>query len=155
MGLLHAEDLAVGRVYELGTYLVTAGEIVEFARQWDPQPFHVDQQAAADGAFGQLVASGLHTLGVFQRLAVLGTYRDWDIIAGRRIRSVELTAPVTAGMTLAAALVIDEVRPAGPERALVVTRGRLTAGRVQVLEAVFESYVRLTVDPASRSWNLG
>ncbi|WP_205751958.1 MaoC/PaaZ C-terminal domain-containing protein [Cryptosporangium phraense] len=144
MGLLRAEDLTVGAEAALGRYTVTADEIVEFGRQWDPQTFHVDPVAAADSYFGEVIASGLHTLGVLQRLAVLGVYQHWDVIAGRRIRSIELTAPVTGGMTLAGTLTVESVEPRGPERALVTVRGRLrdAADERPVLEAVFEMYLR-------------
>ncbi|GAA0274499.1 MaoC/PaaZ C-terminal domain-containing protein [Cryptosporangium japonicum] len=145
MALLRAEDLTIGLEIDLGSYTVTADEIVEFARQWDPQSFHVDPSAAADSYFGEVIASGLHTLGVLQRLAVLGAYEHWDVIAGRRIRSIELTAPVTDGTTLTGSLVVEEVTARGPERALVAVRGRLVrSDNRPVLDAVFEMYLRRT-----------
>src|SRR3954452_21216280 len=55
------EDFAVGDVTELGTVEVERDEIVEFARRYDPQPFHIDEEAAAAGPFGGLAASGWHT----------------------------------------------------------------------------------------------
>ncbi|WP_436345926.1 MaoC/PaaZ C-terminal domain-containing protein [Natronorubrum sp. FCH18a] len=62
------EDLAVGDVYETGSYTVTKEEIVDFAEQFDLKPFHVDEEAAAESIFGELVASGLHTLCLSVRL---------------------------------------------------------------------------------------
>jgi len=56
------EDLEVGNVFETGSYTVTKDEIITFAEQFDPQPFHVDEEAAQDSMFGEIVASGLHTL---------------------------------------------------------------------------------------------
>lgn len=64
------EDLTVGSTYETGTYTVTKEEIVSFAEQFDPQPFHLDEDAAKDSIFGGLVASGLHTLCLSVRLFV-------------------------------------------------------------------------------------
>lgn len=64
------EDLEVGATYEVGDYTVEKGEIVEFAEQFDPQPFHVDEEAARESMFGELVASGLHTLCLSVRLFV-------------------------------------------------------------------------------------
>jgi len=64
------EDLAVGDTDQTGTYDVTAAEIVEFAEQYDPQPFHTDREAAADSMFGGLVASGWHTTAMTMRLLV-------------------------------------------------------------------------------------
>lgn len=56
------DDLAVGEVYETSSYTVTKEEITTFAEQFDPQPFHLDEEAARESMFGGLVASGLHTL---------------------------------------------------------------------------------------------
>ena len=55
------DDYAEGETFDFGDYLVTADEIIEFARRYDPQPFHVDPQAAAAGPFGGLIASGWMT----------------------------------------------------------------------------------------------
>ena len=55
------EDFPVGEVVEFGDRPVTAQEIVAFARDWDPQPFHLDAQAAKDSQIGELIASGWHT----------------------------------------------------------------------------------------------
>jgi acyl dehydratase len=81
------EDLAVGDVRVHGTYEVTAAEIVEFAEQYDPQPFHTDPEAAAGSAFGELVASGWHSASVCMRLYVDGILGDR---AGMGARGVEL-----------------------------------------------------------------
>ena len=53
---LYFEDLEPGRVHELGSVAVTEDEIVEFARRYDPQPFHVDPEAAAESDFGGLIS---------------------------------------------------------------------------------------------------
>ena len=55
------EDFPVGEVVEFGDRLVTADEIVAFAKDWDPQPFHLDAEAAKDSQIGELIASGWHT----------------------------------------------------------------------------------------------
>ncbi|GAA1848921.1 MaoC family dehydratase [Pseudonocardia ailaonensis] len=140
--LLRAEELPVGTPIELGAYTVTRDEIVEFARAWDPQDFHVDEEVAAAGRFGGLIASGIQTLGVYQRLAVLGALRHWDVVAGRTLREIQLPAPVRPGMTLHGVLVVEEVAPTRPDMALVTQRGTLTAdGRLR-MELVCETYVR-------------
>jgi acyl dehydratase len=138
----YAEDLVAGSVVELGEYPVTEDEMISFARQWDPQSFHTDPEAAAAGYFGGVIASGLYTIGVLQRLAVLAAYHDWAIIAGRRIREVRIPAPVRAGAVLAGRLVIEELTPASPSRSLLVTRGELRDGPTLVLQATFELYLR-------------
>src|SRR5690348_15477689 len=62
------EDYIAGSTFEYGAISLTAEEIVEFARQYDPQPIHIDAEAAARGPFGGLIASGWHTAAVMMRL---------------------------------------------------------------------------------------
>jgi acyl dehydratase len=64
------EDLTVGDKAELGRHTFTAEEIKRFARKFDPQPFHLDEAAAAQSSFGALCASGWHTASVWMRLMV-------------------------------------------------------------------------------------
>ncbi|MDH4174634.1 MAG: MaoC/PaaZ C-terminal domain-containing protein, partial [Betaproteobacteria bacterium] len=65
---LYWEDFKVGETVEMGRHTFTEEEIIAFARQFDPQPFHVDPQAAARSAFGGLIASGWHTCAICMRL---------------------------------------------------------------------------------------
>lgn len=58
---LPLEDIEVGAVYDLGSYTFTRENVLAFARKYDPQPFHIDDAAAARGPFGRLAASGWHT----------------------------------------------------------------------------------------------
>lgn len=67
------EDLEVGSVTQSDlTYLVTAEEIMEVGRRWDPQPFHTDPELAKDSVFGGLVAATVHLLGMLTSLGVKG-----------------------------------------------------------------------------------
>jgi acyl dehydratase len=68
MDLLYFEDFPVGEILEYGDRLVTAEEIVEFARQFDPQPFHLDDAAARDTQAGGLIASGWQTASLLMRM---------------------------------------------------------------------------------------
>ena len=70
MSLLHFEDFSVGQVIELGSRTLSESEIIDFARQFDPQPFHVDRDAAAASHFGGIVASGWHTCSLLMRQIV-------------------------------------------------------------------------------------
>lgn len=69
---VYAEDLAVGDILDLGSYKMTVEDLHEFSVQWDPQRFHIDEEFAQKGHFGGIIASGIHSLAIFQRLAVLG-----------------------------------------------------------------------------------
>lgn len=66
--MLWFEDIEIGARRELGSYTFTADEIKRFAKQFDPQPFHLDEEAAKRSHFGALVASGWHTASVFMKL---------------------------------------------------------------------------------------
>jgi acyl dehydratase len=144
VSMLYAEDLEaqLGSSIDLGAYTPTENEIIEFASLWDPQAFHVDPKVASSGHFGELIASGIHTLAIFQRLAVLGAYQHWAVIAGRRISAVEFTAPVTAGLTVQGSLVIDRIDHVKADRAFVSTRGSMIAGSVQIMTLVVDTYLR-------------
>lgn len=62
------DDIKIGDRTELGAHTFTAEEIKRFARQFDPQPFHLDEEAAKQSHFGGLVASGWHTASIFMKL---------------------------------------------------------------------------------------
>ncbi|HET7876976.1 MAG TPA: MaoC family dehydratase [Methylomirabilota bacterium] len=66
--LVYFEDVTVGEVMRFGRYEVTRDEIIEYARQFDPQPFHLDEEAARQSLFGGLIASGWHTGAMFIRM---------------------------------------------------------------------------------------
>ena len=69
---LYLDDLSVGQRFSSGTYQVDAAQITTFARQFDPQPFHLDHDAAKQTIFGGLAASGWHTAAITMRLTVEG-----------------------------------------------------------------------------------
>jgi acyl dehydratase len=139
---LRAEQLEVGRCLDLGSYRVNRSDIARFANQWDPQPFHGDEAAAKAGLFGEVIASGMHTLAIFQRLAVTGAYMHWDVIADRRLGDVELRIPVRAGDLLHGKLTVEAVEPRDPAHSLVTVRGALDVDGVPVLALLAELYVR-------------
>ena len=70
--LLHLEDLHIGRRFRTSTHTLDEQQIVDFARAFDPQPFHVDPQAAKGTIFRGLAASGWHTAAITMRLQVEG-----------------------------------------------------------------------------------
>ena len=68
--MIHYEDLEVGTTSKFGHYDVTREEVMEFARKYDPQPFHLDDEAAAQTHFGRLSASGWHTCAMMMAMLV-------------------------------------------------------------------------------------
>jgi acyl dehydratase len=68
VSLIYFEHVQVGDTHRFGRYEVTREEIIEYARQFDPQPFHLDEEAARRSMFGGLIASGWHTGAMFIRM---------------------------------------------------------------------------------------
>ncbi len=64
------EEVEIGRRRELGTYTFSEEEIIRFARKYDPQPFHIDPDAARNSIFGGIIASGWHTAAIWMKLAI-------------------------------------------------------------------------------------
>jgi len=87
--LLYLDDLQVGQRFTSGTHLVDEAQIKAFARQFDPQPFHLDENAAKDSLFSGLVASGWHTAAMTMRLLVEGLPLAGGVIGA----GVELSWP--------------------------------------------------------------
>ena len=70
MAVIYFEDIEIGRETEFGRYEVTREEVLEFARKYDPQPFHLSDEAAAKTHFGRLAASGWHTCAMTMSMLV-------------------------------------------------------------------------------------
>ena len=94
------EDFAPGQDIDLGTRTVTEEEIVTFAREYDPQPFHVDRDAAAHSIYGGVIASGWHTCGMMMRMVVDGLLNRSASMGSPGLDGVRWLAPVRAGDTL-------------------------------------------------------
>jgi acyl dehydratase len=106
------EDFRVGDEVELGERTLSAEEIVAFGRAHDPQPFHVDEEAAKDSVFGGLVASGLQSIAVWSRLYVdeLGG-ENVEHMGGTGIEETRFLKPLRPGMRVRAKVRIAEARP--------------------------------------------
>lgn len=127
MPKLYFEDFAKGDVHVLGTYEVTAEEIVEFASQWDPQPFHIDPEAAKDSSFGGLIASGWHTGSIFMRLYVTALISDSDSRGSPGVEELRWLHPVRPGDVLRGEVHIEDVRPSSKhaDRGTVFSRAEM------------------------------
>ncbi|MCL4764711.1 MAG: MaoC family dehydratase [Hyphomicrobiaceae bacterium] len=77
------EDLEIGAVFELGSHTFGREEIIDFARKYDPQPFHLDEDAARQSLFGALCASGWHTGAVWLRHLMDFRKREADLMLFR------------------------------------------------------------------------
>ena len=128
------EDFAPGRVFEYGRRVLSEDEIIEFARQWDPQRFHVDPQAAKETPFGGLVASGWHTGCVLMRLMCDAYLNEASCIGSPGIEEWRFALPVRPGDALRYRATVLEARPSAskPDRGIVKFRWELLNQRDEV-----------------------
>ena len=136
---LYLDDLRVGQRFTSGTYALDEGQLIAFASQFDPQPFHLDAAAAKETLFGGLVASGWHTVAISMRLMVEGGVP----LAGGLVgvgAEVSWPRPTRPDDVLRVESEILEITPSRsrPDRGMVKVRSQTLNQRdevVQVLEA--------------------
>jgi acyl dehydratase len=124
MTTLYLEDFKPGDTFEFGRHTFTREEIVAFARQYDPQPFHVDEEAARRSIYGGLIASGWQTVGVTFRLAVEGLIGRVASMGSPGVDEIRWLRPVRPGDTITARAEVLEVRPSAskPDRGVIRIR---------------------------------
>jgi acyl dehydratase len=104
------EDLTPGRVFDLGSTVVDRDEMLAFARRFDPQPFHVDEQAGKASIFGGLAASGWFTASLWMRAYVDGVLARAASLGSPGGEEIAWPAPVFAGDQLRASMEVLEAR---------------------------------------------
>ncbi len=116
--MLYFEDLEVGSARTSGGFALTEEDVVEFARVWDPQPFHVDPEAARESPFGGLTASTCHIFCVAAKL--LSQMEPLAVIAAAR-HELDLLRPARPGDRLSMTVACAEKRPSTkkPDRGTV------------------------------------
>ena len=107
---LYLDDLEVGQRFRSGVVTVTAESIKAFAAEFDPQPFHLDEDAGAESFFGGLVASGWQTAALTMRLLVQSELKIAGGLIGAGVETVWWPRPVRPGDTLQAESEVLEVR---------------------------------------------
>lgn len=120
--LWYFEDFQPGQVIEVGKVQVSEEEIMEFARRYDPQPFHVDRDLAAK-AMGGVIASGWHTGSLMMRLIVDGVLNRTANLPSPGLDELRWIKPVRGGDTLSVRCVILSTRASAskPDRGVVTT----------------------------------
>ena len=121
------EDFTPGDVFEIGPVSPSEEEIVEFASRYDPQPFHLDAEAAKDSLFGGLVASGWHTVALFMGMFVREVLNDSASLGSPGVDELRWLAPVRPGDTLRGRSTVVDVRPSAtdPRRGTVFTQNEV------------------------------
>jgi acyl dehydratase len=126
-GLRYLEDYQVGQRASFGRYEVTREEVIEFASRYDPQPFHLDDAAAAKTYFGRLSASGWHTCAMTMRMLVDSFSEQRSASLGSPgIDELRWLKPVYPGDTLRVESEVIEVRPSQSRPDMGSTRNRIT-----------------------------
>jgi acyl dehydratase len=122
MGLSY-EDMEVGKSYEVGSHTFTRDEIVRFAEQFDPQPFHVSDAGAAASPYGTLIASGWHTCSVMMGMLVRNVLAGSTSMGSPGIDDLRWLKPVRVGDTIRMMnSVLDKrVSASKPDRGIVST----------------------------------
>ena len=116
------EDMQVGQVRELGHATLTREEIINFANQFDPQPFHLDEEAARQSVFGGLCASGWHTCSLAMRLMVTNFLCHTSSMGSPGLENIRWLKPVFPGDTLRLQSSVLETRPMGKRPDIGMTR---------------------------------
>ena len=117
----YLEDLSLGETFACGNFSLSRAEIIAFAAQYDPQPFHLDEEAARASYFGTLCASGLHTQGAAVGLMVRAI-ADVAVMAGYALHEARFFTPVWPDVTYSVVARWTSASPSPRDP----TRGRAT-----------------------------
>jgi acyl dehydratase len=139
------DDLSVGQEFTFGSIDMPLEEILEFARRYDPQPFHIDPGRAAAGPFGGIIASGLHTQSrIFGHIIRTGWVEHVSL--GGTEQVVRWNAPVRPGDVIAVTARVEELIPSRskPDRGVAKIRylGTRAADGVVVIDILGTHFFR-------------
>jgi acyl dehydratase len=139
-------DFHAGQVVEAGPYVLSEAELVRFAKDYDPQWFHTDAEAAAGSPFGGLIASGWHTCAIAMRLVVGAALEGSESFASPGLEHVRWPNPVRPGDALRLVADVIEVRRSDKRPTLGILRWRwrlFNQREMLVLDAEVTSLFRL------------
>lgn len=122
MGLSY-EDLEVGKRYVIGSHTFGREEVVQFAEQFDPQPFHLSEAAGEASMFGGLVASGWHTCSIMMGMLVRNFLKDSTSMGSPGVDEIRWLKPTRVGdtLTMTNTVVSKRVSQSKPDRGIVET----------------------------------
>jgi acyl dehydratase len=135
MPIRYFEDFAIGQEFPLAPHTVSRQEIVAFAAEFDPQPFHLDERAAADTLLGGLAASGWHTCALFMRMMYRGFLETSASMGSPGVDTLKWVRPVRPGDVLSGRSLVLEVRASQsrPDRGFVRFRHEIANARGEVV----------------------
>lgn len=109
--MIYYEDLSIGQKIEIGPISVTEEEIIEFAKKYDPQPFHVDVEKAKNSLFGGLCASGWHTCSLYMRMLYDGLLINLASLGSPGMNQIRWIKPLFPDETIKGELEIISKTP--------------------------------------------
>ena len=140
------EDFQVGQRIKFDRYAVMRSEIVEFAKRYDPQVFHVDDSHSLTAELGGIMASGWHTTAIFMRLAVDAYLGSAAVLTSPGVDELRWLAPVRAGDMISGEAIVEEARlsVSKPDRGILTSGVRLwNQQEVDVLRMRTHAFVRV------------
>jgi len=150
--LRYFEDFEIGEVRQLGSYRVSREEIIDFARQFDPQPFHIDDEAAKSSIFGELTASSCHTFALMSLIhARCG--EDTALVANLGAESLRFPAPLKPGdeVALTSECVGRRVSRSRPGIGIITTQSALTNQQGETVMEMRTVYMVRLREPISEA----
>jgi acyl dehydratase len=146
------EDVEIGETMRFGHYEVTREEILEYARQFDPQPFHLDEEAARASMFGGLIASGWHTGAMFIRMVCDGMVPVVATSGSMGFDDLKWLKPVRPGDVLSVESVVREKieSRSRPDRGTVKIESRVSNQRGEVVMSLVSLVIYLRRPAAGR-----
>jgi acyl dehydratase len=138
MPLRYFEDFAVGQELPFGPHIVSRQEIVAFAAEFDPQPFHLDEKAGANTLLGGLAASGWHTCALFMRMCYEGWLNQCASMGSPGVETLKWVRPVRPGDVLSGRSIVLDVRASNsrPDRGFVRFRHEVFNARGEAVMAL-------------------
>ena len=124
------EDLTPGRVFPLGERSVSREEIIAFAREWDPQLYHLDEEAARETPYGGLIGSGVHSWAIMQRLAVDGLLGEAACLGSPGYERLRFLKPLRPESVVSGRITVLSGEP---------SRSRRTLGRSVLLYELLDA----------------
>lgn len=137
---VYFDDFEIGQRFKTVSFTVDKVDVVDFASRWDPQPFHIDEEAAKASLFGGLTACSAHIFSIFCRIAPQWLFHvDLQVMAGLGFDAMRIHKPVYAGDTLYCMVNVDQLKASRtkPDRGIVTNFCQLYN---QHDECVFEVY---------------
>ena len=140
------EDFYINQRIPFDRYTVTEAEIVEFAKRYDPQVFHVDGRHSLTAELGGIMASGWHTTAIFMRLAVDAYLGKAAVLTSPGVDELRWLAPVRVGDVISGEATVEHARlsVSKPDRGILTTSVRLwNQEKVDVLKMTTHAFVRV------------